>query len=224
MKNVASKTPQAASFPTSEDPESQFDTLFRNTHQALLKKTNRYVRNLDAAKDIVQEIFISIWNNRMNALQNAAAKAYLEKACINRALNYLRDKKRFSQLPDGASPELFAHHDSPCTRLMFSQLYDGIMGVINSLPDKVREPFLLSRFEQLTYEQIAQSMGISVVAVEKNIRKALKELRVYIGSAGLKILLFVALAGEASPKAANVHGKAASWVTTSGKRPDVKWL
>src|SRR5690606_37723034 len=80
--------------------------------------------------------------------------------------------------------------------LIYDELHDNIMQYIRQLPDRMRSAFMLSRFQQMTYKEIAKTLGISVVAVEKSMMKALKRLNEFVTRTGLRLFLLFALSSE----------------------------
>jgi RNA polymerase sigma-70 factor, ECF subfamily len=163
--------------------EMVFDTLF----EPLLKKAIYYVRDRDVAKDIVQEIFLNVWKNRQSLSTGVPLKNYLERACINRALNHLRDEGKFRCCveEEAASYIPALIDESPHEQVVFDELQENIFQFIEALPEKVKLPFVLSRFEHMTYREIARATGLSEVVVERSIMKALKRLRVYLSGTSM---------------------------------------
>lgn len=174
--------------------QCDFTTLFEKHFDLLLEKTRMYVRDLEAAKDIVQGTFAIIWANQSHLGHTTNIAKYLEKACVNRALNYLRDQRKFTNdaLQQCAVPKA----ESPHMALTYLELHDGIMNYIQNLPDRMRSAFLLSRFENLSYKEISRNLGVSVVTVEKTMMKTLKRLREFISRSGFRIFLLFALSSE----------------------------
>lgn len=162
--------------------ERAFQLLFENLFEQLLKKAMYYVKDRQVAKDIVQEIFLNLWKNRMSFNAAVPVKNYLERACINRALNYLRDQGKFL----GCTEDDAVHytptlaHESPHAQVAFGEFQQKIFEFIDSLPDKVKVPFILSRFEGMSYREISEAMGISEIMVERSIMKARKLLRTFL--------------------------------------------
>jgi RNA polymerase sigma-70 factor (family 1) len=156
-----------------------FEQLFDKLFEPLLRKATYYLRDEDAAKDVVQEIFLNLWKNRLTLTTTVPLRNYMERACINRSLNHLRNQGKFyrvtEDLPDQVCEESFRY--TPHSILSFEELQSNIELCIEGLPEKIRVPFLLSRFENLTYKEISERTGLSEVVVEKSIMRALRRLR-----------------------------------------------
>jgi RNA polymerase sigma-70 factor (ECF subfamily) len=156
---------------------SQFETLFRNEYKGMLLFALRYVKEEEAAKEIVQEAFINLWERRESIDPERQVKSYLSTSVRNRCLNYLRDNKRFN----GTLLTLENLNPAPSTeehdRLELNELSMQIHNAIAELPEKCREVFQLNRFENMKYQEIANHLQISVKTVETQMSKALAHLR-----------------------------------------------
>lgn len=151
------------------------ELLFRQYYDYVCRTVFRIVPNAQVTEDIAQEVFMEIWRRREAFLITTSLKAYLRRAAANRALNYLRDKR--NQASDEVSEGHFNLQADPNFSLEATELQSQIAGAIEQLPQRCREVFKLSRLEEMSYQEIADTMGISVKTVENQIVKALKMLR-----------------------------------------------
>lgn len=157
--------------------ESSFEQLFRNEFKGLCFFALRYVREMETAKEIVQDTFISLWEKRGSIDMEKSVKSYLTTSIKNKCYNYLRNSKKFNndllidEVPDG---EFSCEINEP---LIENELKARISSAIEELPVKCREVFLLSRYENLKYYEIAIKLGISVKTVETQMSKALQHMR-----------------------------------------------
>lgn len=158
-----------------EDPEVAFERLFRAYFPYLCTTAYRYIPRSEIVEDLSQEVFYEVWRRRKNLTINTSLKAYLRRAVINKALNYLRDQKldSHSEIP----LEKRAPRQHIVGQLEAQDLQKLIDTAIDELPEKCRLVFLLSRFEELSYAEIAQRLDISPKTVENQIGKALRLLR-----------------------------------------------
>ena len=154
-----------------------FEQLFRDYFKPLTLFTKKYVGDLDDAKEIVHEVFLNLWAKRENIDVTKAVKSYLYTSAYNRSLNHLRDSKKFDKNAeleynsDNESVWNFSDH------LDTAGLEKKINNTIDSLSEKCREVFILSRHEGLKYNEIAEKLNISVKTVESQMSKALSVLR-----------------------------------------------
>lgn len=155
---------------------SDFEKLFKTHFTALTGFAQSFVYDEDAAKEVVQNVFIALWEKREQLESHTALKSYLYTSVRNRSLNYLRDHhKNRSVLLDEAITE--NHSGVETDHLVNDELQIKIENAIQLLPDQCRKVFEMSRFEQLKYKEIAQKLDISVKTVEIHMSKALRILR-----------------------------------------------
>ena len=156
-----------------------FKYIFVTYFTALCRFMYLYLGNTQEAEDIASDILASIWENRKKLEIRLTFKAYLFQAAKNRCLNAIRDRKATVSLDD------INGQDTPQVNVTDSleteELNHLIQEAILSLPDKCREVFLKSRTNNLTNQEIAESMDISVKTVEAQITKALKQIRKFLG-------------------------------------------
>lgn len=128
----------------------------------------------ELATDIAQETFLKIWEKN-NKIDDARVKGLLFKIANNLFVSYYRKEKR--------SFEFFKHYEpdektrTPEEDLIFGQLKENYSYALQKMPEKQRTVYLMSRVDQLTYNEIAEMVGVSVKAVEKRMTLALHFLR-----------------------------------------------
>lgn len=156
--------------------EKGIEILFEQYFKLLCLRAIRVVKHQEVAEDLVQELFLEIWNKRETINIKSSFKSYLSRSIVNRSLNWLRANK---QIFEDAETGLMHTTDnySISAELQKEELETYINGCIDDLPEKCRQVFVLSRFEQLSYKEIAAKLEISVKTVENQISKALKLLR-----------------------------------------------
>lgn len=155
-----------------------FERLFRAYYGRLADYVVRLVDSPDAAEDVVQGMFIALWNRRESLPDVEALPAYLHRAVRNRALNHLRDHRRArghattstTEDEPGIDPSVEAD-------LRVADLDAVLQRALQTLAPRTREVFVLSRQHELTYQQIATTLGISVKTVETLMGRALRALR-----------------------------------------------
>jgi len=153
-----------------------FEQLFKEHFIPLCNFARGFVLDADSAKEIVQDVFINLWQKRETIEQEKSVKAYLFQSVRNRCLNYIRDNQKFRS--HYLDVELEQNRPAEDYDLLVSEeIQKTIEAAIQKLPDKCREVFKLSRFGEMKYNDIAMKLGISVKTVEVHISKALKILR-----------------------------------------------
>ncbi|GAL85314.1 ECF subfamily RNA polymerase sigma-24 subunit [Sporocytophaga myxococcoides] len=157
------------------DPES-FERIFRTYYAQLCRSVYRIVQDKDASEDIVQEVFMKIWTKKDELSIHLTIKSYLFAAAYNSSFNYLKQQKKFSDTEEETWINI-AGSDRADQSLHSGELDEHINQAINSLPPACRSVFILSRYEELSYKEIAETLQISVKTVENQMVKALKVLR-----------------------------------------------
>ena len=158
--------------------DQTFEQVFRMYYAGLKKFAQKFIHDPDQAGEVVQEVFVQLWEKRENLTLNTSIKSYLFRAVNNRCLNQIRNQKIRSQHHEiiGNQMQEGAFDDT----MVVNDLQQRIMEGIGQLPDQCARIFRLSRFEGLTYKEIAIRLDISPKTVEVQMGKALKRLRVYL--------------------------------------------
>lgn len=156
--------------------------MFSRYYAALCSKAYKRIPFTPLVEEIVQDVFVNLWQKASGLDANGNVKAYLYATMRNKILFELRTE---------ANRELFLNKMSRNTiqkaeeneleKMYAKETEEEIYQLISSLPSQCKEAFMLSRFEQLSYKAIAHRMGISVNTVEKHVAKALKILRDKLG-------------------------------------------
>lgn len=147
--------------------------LFERYWESLYAIGVKILKDRELAKDVVQEVFLSFWENRgQKPIQNVGG--YLHRAAKFGALKALRDDK--SQFHDGVeiAEEIGSHGHGTLDSEEFEQ---QIAQAIEQLPDRCKEVFKLSREEHLTNKEIAEKLDLSQRTVETHISNGLRILR-----------------------------------------------
>lgn len=157
--------------------ETKYEQMFRTYFAPLCYFAGKYISDRDTCKEIVHKVFISIWENRENFDFEKPAKSYLHTAVYNRCMNFIRDHKK----TESTDNEIILNMgEDDASNMQSAELEARIWEAIDSLPEKCREVFILNRFEEKKYSEIAMHLDISVKTVETQISKALKVLREHL--------------------------------------------
>ncbi|MBC7922682.1 MAG: RNA polymerase sigma-70 factor [Ferruginibacter sp.] len=161
--------------------EAKFiEALFKAHYAALCRTAFRVVGDRDAAEDLVQDVFVKIWNGRQTLHITTSLKAYLHRSAVNASLNYLEKHKRQVNLEPEALSNLAPAVDSLEEALSLKEVEARVEEAIQALPPACRTIFVLSRYEAMSYQEIADALELSVKTVENQMGKALKTMRHYL--------------------------------------------
>lgn len=157
--------------------EKAITWLFRTHYASMCRSAYRILPDEHLVEDLAQEVFLELWKKREKHTIKTDIAAYLRRATRNKTLNYIRDQKiDFRDAPP--KEELKAQTISVLQSLNAEDLQQDIDAAIDKLPERCRLVFVLSRFEEMTYREIADQLDISIKTVEHQIVKALRLLRV----------------------------------------------
>ncbi|MDR2921460.1 MAG: RNA polymerase sigma-70 factor [Tannerella sp.] len=158
----------------SQDDENAYYEIFNSFYAPLCIYAYRFIKDLQTREDCVQEVFLKLWKDRKKLRITTSIRAYLLTATKNHCLNYLHRK----ELETNFEQYLLQHYDEPIEELYsVSELKEMIDSAIAKLPEKYRIVFEMSRFDEISYKDIAEKMNISVKTVESYISKSLAILR-----------------------------------------------
>jgi RNA polymerase sigma-70 factor (ECF subfamily) len=159
-----------------------FQSLFDEHYRALCVFASGYTGSHAAAEEVVQDVFLRIWQRRERWQVSGPVAAYLYTAVRNHALNEVRRQRVRDRWRTGArrdSPDARTGPMAPSADqdVQTAELARVVQRAIDELPPRCREVFLLRRQHELSYAEIAQILGIAPKTVEIHIGVALKALR-----------------------------------------------
>jgi RNA polymerase sigma-70 factor (ECF subfamily) len=158
-----------------EGNAAAFEQLFHFYYAPLCRYAGGIVAEPEDAEEIVQQVFLRIWERRAELNITVSFKAYLYRAVHNASLNHKQRRKQNVRLDDG--PLRVVHAAETSHEMDVKQLEKEIGKALNVLPEQCRKIFELSRFEELKYREIAELMNLSVKTVENQMGKALRIMR-----------------------------------------------
>lgn len=140
------------------------------------------IRSGDEAKDLVQDLFVSLWLKRETLIVNTSLSAYLFTAIRYKVINYIEANIVKQDYVDSLDKAVIDYDNSTREKIACNELESLLQTGINTLSPKVREVFELSRKEHLSVNEIAEKLQVSHQTVKNQISKALKTLRVHLYS------------------------------------------
>lgn len=155
--------------------EAIYNTYAKDIRRFLFYKT----QDVDKAEDILQEVFIKLWEN-CSKVDYHKVKSYVYIIANNMFLNEKKHEKVVLNFNNNNGK--FDTNESPEYILLEKEFMEKLENTISALPEKQREVFLLNRIEKKKYKEIALHLDISVKAVEKRMHQALLVMRKEIGN------------------------------------------
>lgn len=155
--------------------QKAFDTLFRRYYPMLCAYGHRFVE-LEDAEEIVEDSLLWIWENRETLVIESSLNSYLFKMVYRRALNKLAHIDA-TQRADTRFYEEMQEMLQDTDYYQIEELTRRIEGAVAALPESYREAFVMHRFRDMSYKEIAETLGVSPKTIDYRIQQALKQLR-----------------------------------------------
>jgi RNA polymerase sigma-70 factor, ECF subfamily len=153
-----------------------FEKIFTDNYLNLCRFANSIVHDEDSAQNLVQQVFINLWEDRKSLNHIERLVPYLTTAVRNNSLNYIKRDKRSVDLSN--IPANFQSENTTENLVNLAEFEEQLIIALSHLPERCKLAFEYSRFNNLTNKEIALKMNITVKGVEALISRSLKLLRV----------------------------------------------
>lgn len=173
------------------DGTAFMELLYRQFYRPLGNVVFRVVQDRAVAEDVLQDVFMRIWNNRETLVVRTTYKTYLYSAALNAAVRYQQRHNRQVAWDDASVPDRGVN--TTAEQLDGQDAEQALADALATLPPQCRAVFLLSRQEGLSYQQIADTLEVAPKTVENQMGKALRLMREHLK--GLFLSLIIMLLG-----------------------------
>jgi RNA polymerase sigma-70 factor (ECF subfamily) len=157
--------------------KTSFTILFNHYYKDLVAFSFGFIHNLAVSEEIAQDVFIKLWENRQHLEIDRSLKSYLLKSVQNRSLNWIKHLRIRSEFNN----HILAHHplseNETEKYLLHSELESRLIIALEKIPAETAQSFRMNRFDNMSYPEIAEKLGVSVRTIENRISKALVFLR-----------------------------------------------
>lgn len=160
--------------------EAALSLIYKKYWQPLYLAAYNVIKDKQLCEDIIQDLFIRLWDHRESIEIKFSLKAYLFASVRYGVYRQIRIGGVRSEIFDDLPERLFAA--APHDRVIHKELITRVSEIIDTLPEKCREVYKLSREECLSHKQIASRLNISTKTVENQLTKALNRLRISLGN------------------------------------------
>lgn len=172
-----------------KDDQRAFKKLFFDFYPSLCVFAGRYISSTEVCEDIVQEVFLNIWENRKTLEIHTSFRNFLITSVRNKCNDYLRRRSTHDKyLENRFEIDLSKTPDDVYT---LKELQEMLQLALEKLSPHIREAFEMSRSKKMTYKEIAKAMDISPKTVESYISQSLKVLREELQDYLPLVLLFI---------------------------------
>jgi RNA polymerase sigma-70 factor (ECF subfamily) len=157
--------------------EQAFEKTFRQYYPRLCNYAGSLLKDEEEGEEVVQTVFLTIWEKREDLEITLSLKSYLYRAVHNHCLNRFKHASVREVHREHTLYFSSDSHESVTEVIHANELQERIEKAVSNLPEQCQKAFRMSRFEELKYQEIADQLGISIKTVENQIGKALKILR-----------------------------------------------
>ncbi len=160
--------------------EHNFELIFKDLYPVLCRYCMQFIRKPEIAEEIVQELFLYLWEKRKVIKITSSLRSYLYKSVKNKSLDYLKSK--FVKLDFNGENKLldFKENTDPVKEYEKNELENLVEEALKILPEKCYTIFSMSRYGNFSNKEIAKQLNISVKTVENQITIALKKIKNFI--------------------------------------------
>jgi RNA polymerase sigma-70 factor, ECF subfamily len=179
------------------DDEQAFELLFRRYYVKLCLYSNKYLNDPEEAREVVQEVFVRLWEGRDQIDPEDSLKSYIFRITQNLSISKLRRRKVESAYAEIYRMVYIDNREySALETLLGKELEKNVAASVGRLPAECRKVFELSRMEGMKYREIAEALQISVKTVEAHMSRALKSLRADLAEHLTIIAIILILSGH----------------------------
>ena len=158
--------------------EPAFEELVKKHTRGVLNLVYRYLGDTSRSEDVSQDIFVKVYRARMKYEPKAKFSTWLYRIAVNHCLNEIRARKSQPALAAPVNDLLEQPSgEDPDARISRSELQQAVKAAIDSLPENQRMAVILARYEDMSYDEIAETMGMSLEAVKSVLFRAKENLK-----------------------------------------------
>jgi len=172
------------------DDKNALEKLFNYYYPRLYSFSKTLLKLDEGIEDILQEVFLRIYQNRKNIKSTETFQSYIFTITRNLLLNELRSRLNEHKAKEKIYRESVAREYLLSEKIEFLELQEKLEQIIETLPDRRREIYLLSRKEGLSHKEIAVKLDISEKTVEYHITQSLSEIKKKMREIGLLAMLY----------------------------------
>jgi len=159
------------------DSKDAFKLLYDRYSKKLYYFSLRYLGDNEEAEELVQSVFINIWEHRGSLDETMSVKSYIYRSAVNYIYNYLKKEAIRAKFIETELQTGEFQSNQTYDQIFFHDLEKSINSIIETLPLQQQKIFRLSRFEGLSHEKIAENLDLSVRTVENQVYRALKIIK-----------------------------------------------
>jgi RNA polymerase sigma-70 factor (ECF subfamily) len=166
-----------------------FESYYKEHYKAFYLMACKYLKDSKLAEEVVNDVFMKIWEDGANIIIAVSLKSYIYKAVINRSINLQQKIKKEEQ--QHANMDIIPDEGYELRQIEENELKMKLYAAIDQLPAQCKKVFEMSRFEELKQQEIADKLGISIKTVKNHITHALKEISKSVDHLTILVMLII---------------------------------
>ncbi len=173
------------------ETKKEYEKIFRTHYSELCSYAFNFMKDIDDAEEVVQSIFVKLWENKNNLHIKTSIKSYLYSSIRNRCLNSIKHIEVRERYKEFNKQEIELEQNLQDNESEKTEMEQKVRTIIDNMPEKRRRVFILSRYNRLKYKEIAEELSISIKTVENHMGKAMKTLRKELTQVAYLIILLL---------------------------------
>lgn len=175
------------------DEQEAFNALYYKYHQQVFRNICKLINRRESAQDILQEVFLALWENRSKLDPAKSAAGWLFVVSYNKSITFLKNELREAREIINASRLSIGEEDTSLAELFHSEQWKNLVNLVEKLPSRKKQAFRLCKFEGKSYQEAGYILGISDVTVKEYVKSCNKLIRRYMDPESCSLLLFMAV-------------------------------
>lgn len=165
-----------------------FENYYKEHYKKFFLVSYKYVKRTALAQEVVNDVFVKIWEDAEKITIESSLKSYIYRSVINRSINALNKEKK--ELQNQRELAHLPEETYEIREIETNELKVKLYKAIDALPEQCKRVFLMSRFDNMKQQEIADKLGISIKTVKNHITHALKQLR---NSTGYPVIILMSI-------------------------------
>jgi RNA polymerase sigma-70 factor (ECF subfamily) len=168
-----------------------FEVLYKRYKSKLYFFSLKFLKDTEEAEDLVQTVFINLWEHRKSLDDSLSVKSYIYKSAVNAIYNRLKRKALLKRFIQNELKEPVLSCNPTYDKIFYDDLDRSIESVLDNMPLKQKMIFNLSRNEGLSHKEISDKLNLSVRTVENQIYRTIKRIKYLISIDGLYLMFLI---------------------------------
>ena len=160
-----------------QNDKDAFKSLYGRYSRKIYFFSLKHLNNTFEVEELVQSVFINVWESRESLNPDSSVKSYIYKAAVNYIINHLRKRNIHTRFIESEVNKGEKYSDITYEQIFFQDLERSINSIVETLPAQQQKIFRLNRYEGLTHEKIARQLDISVRTVENQMYRSTKMIK-----------------------------------------------